>query len=40
MNEEADRVGEESKPLENFSSEPIFTFMNWRLFLANFGVVF
>ena len=28
------------KPLKNFSSEPICTFVNWRLFLANFRVVF
>ena len=27
-------------PLENFSSDPICTVMNWRLFLANFSVVF
>ena len=29
-----------NNPLENFSSEAICTFMNWRLFLANFSVVF
>ena len=30
----------ENNPLENFSSEAICTFMNWRLFLASFRVVF
>ena len=29
-----------NNPLENFSSEAICTFMNWRLFLANLSVVF
>ena len=32
------RAGKEATG--NFSSEPICTFMNWRLFLANFSVVF